>query len=621
MSVRFHQLAESDFDELAAGRAGDDLIHRLRATQLSRRMLALRAVMDDAARLVPDAAADSGLAHSYGALAAAQQARPDTVAELLTSPGFGLWTMYCLRRMRGTVSSAVPIAGDLAGLGALAVVAALRTGIDIEVTLFAWQGELVLPTVGRHRGVLAGWLRGRVAGGELTIHARVPRPGGVTRMRISWRSESGDDPGPCGSARSWRRVPALRSEMAGRGIDLRLDFVDPVRHHLGLPVSGDLEPEMIEQWQRRLDDGWRILWQRDQVAARALAAAVTTIFPLRATDGATELSASAGDAFGAVAMTLPRDGLSCAAALLHEFQHNKLSALLDLFTLCEPADGRLFYAPWRADPRPLAGLLQGAYAYLGLTKFWDDERRAHPDHRYAHFEFARWREDVWRVLIIMRLSGAMTPLGLRFLDGMQAAVWAHRLATVPDEPRWLAAWISAESRLSWRLRNLEPSADQVVPLARAWLAGRPAPADLRVSARVQAGPRALPRSIQLELAHLRLREPKAFQAAWEGVPGALGDDVPAAEQAHALGDLAAAEDGYRARIAEDPRRLDAWSGLALCAWESKAASARTLATCPELVRALHHAVEELSGRRPDPVLLSSWLPASSAHSANAGPGL
>lgn len=617
MNIGFHQLARSDFDELASGRARSELIDRLRMTQLSRRMLALRAVMDDAARLAPEAAARSELSRSYGALAEAQRASGHAVAELLLSPGFGLWSMHCLRRMRGTVQSHGTVAADLAGLGALAVVAALRAGVDVEVTVFVPGGELMLPTLGRRRCKMSGWAWARVTGGEVAV---CPQPGGTEGpaetegtagdSAVAWSEKVAVPGGTACPEEAWLAVPTVSGEVAGERIELRLDFLDPGRHHLGLPVSGDLDPVTIEVWQLRLGEGWRLLHQRDPTEARALAAGITTIVPLRAADGATELSASAGEAVGAVAMTLPSDGLSFAAALLHEFQHNKLSALLDLVTLYEPAEGRLFYAPWRADPRPLGGLLQGAYAYLGLTRFWDDERRANPGHRYAHFEFARWREEVWRVLTTMRLSGAMTPLGLRFLDGMQAAAWPHRLAQVPDEPLWLAARMSAESRLTWRLRNLEPRWDQIAALARAWLAGGPFPNELRVTTRVMPGPRAQPHSVQLKLTHFRLREPRAFAAARDGVPRVFGDDVTETDQAHAFGDLPAAEKGYRERIALDPDRLEAWAGLALCAWESAATDAHVLATCPELVRAVHRVVEELGGGRPDPAAVASWLSTS-----------
>jgi hypothetical protein len=34
------------------------------------------------------------------------------------------------------------------------------------------------------------------------------------------------------------------------------------------------------------------------------------------------------------------------------------------------------YAPWRSGPRPLNGLLQGAYAFLGVSGFWRQQRRS-----------------------------------------------------------------------------------------------------------------------------------------------------------------------------------------------------------------------------------------------------
>ena len=55
---------------------------------------------------------------------------------------------------------------------------------------------------------------------------------------------------------------------------------------------------------------------------------------------------------------------------MHEFQHVKLGAILDLYDLCDPADRELYYAPWREDMRPLEGLLQGTYAHLAVCEYW-----------------------------------------------------------------------------------------------------------------------------------------------------------------------------------------------------------------------------------------------------------
>lgn len=335
MSVKLHRLAAADFDELAVGGAGAEVVHRLRATQLSKRLLTLRAVMDDAARLAP--AAGGRLARSFEVLVAAQRAVPDTVEELLLSPGFGLWAMHCLRRMRGAVSSPIPLEDDLAGL-------------DAEVPVLIRDDELVLPTLGRYRGASSGWAQTRTAGGALTLRtAGSPQERPVLIARAAGAAERNliRDAGS-----GWEPVPTLDAQAVGERIELRLDFVDPARLLLDLPMTSEIVPEALDLWRQRLAEGWRILCRCDPRAARAIAAGLTTVFPLRPTSGATELSASVGEVFGAVAMTLPKDGLSCAAAFVHEFQHNKLSALLDLVTLFEPVEGRLLYVPWRAVPAP-----------------------------------------------------------------------------------------------------------------------------------------------------------------------------------------------------------------------------------------------------------------------------
>jgi HEXXH motif-containing protein len=70
------------------------------------------------------------------------------------------------------------------------------------------------------------------------------------------------------------------------------------------------------------------------------------------------------------AMSARPDRYTCVPTLVHEIQHLKLRALLDLITLTLPDDGSRYYAPWRPDPRPVSGLLQGAYAFLAVSVFW-----------------------------------------------------------------------------------------------------------------------------------------------------------------------------------------------------------------------------------------------------------
>ncbi|OHV40928.1 HEXXH motif domain-containing protein [Parafrankia soli] len=609
MTIDFHRLALADFDDLAAGGGRAGLVLALRRTQLSKRLLALHAVMTDATERASEAAVASGLTNAYQVIAAAQRQAPGEIEAILLSPGLGLWAMHCLRRLHGKASPSTPLEEDLGILGTFAVTAALRASLHATVTVPLREGNLLIPAVGRGQVGLTGWATVHIEGTCLRL--TTGDAGNAESETIILEPLIDTAATPPSRARSqdgrWRTVPELVSVTNGRRIALLLDDVDPARRLLDLPMAPDTATEDVDVWQQRLDDGWRILDDYDPLVAEAVAAGLATIFPLASSPWAEELSASSGEAFGAVALTLPRDGLSFAAALVHEFQHTKLSALLDLVALLEPADERLFYAPWRRDPRPLPGLLQGAYAYLGLTGFWDHRRLAENGDEFAHFEFARWRDEVWRVLSTLRLSGAMTSLGLRFLDGMKTTMWSYRQKPVPDVPRRLARQACDDTRIAWRLRNTEPAPAQITRLARAWIEGSPPPVT-RIPTRVLPGNRGLVTSSRLLLTHLRLLDPKRFEAARQGVPDVLDAAVSVADQALAFGDVRAAARTYKEELGHEPDRLDSWAGLALCRGQQLSPGSRTLAARPEVVHQLHRRIEELAGIRADPDVLASWLP-------------
>src|SRR5262249_56852586 len=131
--------------------------------------------------------------------------------------------------------------------------------------------------------------------------------------------------------------------------------------------------------------------------------------------GGVEPAACYGDDGGSGGRTPGADAGSLAVALVHEFQHSKVSALLVLVPLHRAGTATAHYAPWRPDPRPLGGLLQGAYAYLGLVDLWGVQRLREPGAaaRLAHFEFARWLPAVRRVVLALSPSRRRPPAGER----------------------------------------------------------------------------------------------------------------------------------------------------------------------------------------------------------------
>jgi len=124
-----------------------------------------------------------------------------------------------------------------------------------------------------------------------------------------------------------------------------------------------------------------------------------------------------------------------ALMLLHEFQHVKLGAILDMYDLFDRTDARLFRAPWRDDPRPIEGLLQGTYAHVAVAEFWRVRYRAGGEQAAAAADrFACWRAATAESIETLARSGSLTEMGQRFADGMRSTVasWLDERVSAPS---------------------------------------------------------------------------------------------------------------------------------------------------------------------------------------------
>ena len=102
--------------------------------------------------------------------------------------------------------------------------------------------------------------------------------------------------------------------------------------------------------------------------------------------------------------------------LLHEFQHVKLNALLDLYQLCNPAYRSRMHVPWRRDTRPVDRVLYGLYAYLAVTHL--HRSRGRPA-RATYLRYRSWVAETAAALL--KAHDALTPAGRRFVTGLAAA--------------------------------------------------------------------------------------------------------------------------------------------------------------------------------------------------------
>ena len=426
------------FADLAAGWGGHSAMRALVRAQRNKHLVLLRLVVATALRAHHPRADE--LAIAYEVLADAQADRPSDVEPLLRHPPVGAWAIRALRDLRKGAHL------DHGYLTALATAAAILARADFATEITPTDGHLFLPFLGRADlpppyPSETVTVRCRAEGGEiLAAGARIPIP---------------EDPRLDGDG--WSGIRHVTARASGRTISLLLDDLDPYRFP-GAATVDHLDAVALGRWRQLLADAWALLVAHHPETAEEIAAGLTVMVPLQGNPGH-EVSATSRHSFGAIGLSQPPDGRSLAAALAHERQHGKLSALLDLVSLIDGAGRTRWYAPWRDDPRPLGALLQGAYAHLGVAAFWRQQRHLERGEAalHAHAEFARCREGAREVISTLQVSGALTPQGARFVDGMAATLDAWWEEAVPAAALQNARTAAARHRAAWHLRHGLPA--------------------------------------------------------------------------------------------------------------------------------------------------------------------
>lgn len=592
-----HRLPLPHLDTLAGGRFDPDAIQMLQAAERSRRLLLLRAMVDYA-RARSDATGPLlPIDAAWDLLLRAEAEAPDIVAELLADPQTGTVIAHTLRRLRSVTDDPAPLWFYVGQLYALATAAAIRAGITGELTVPAWMGDILFPSLGCLRlPVDETWSYATVT---IDTVVRVSCHG--TTVELDTTSDR------------WLPVPTLKSTVDGQELVLRLDDQSTCRR-LDSPVRpAPLDRACMQRWRILADEAWGLLVSDHPDHAHALAAGMRSLTPIPAVFRFRPHSTSMEDGFGGAILSEPFDGAQLAVTMIHEYQHSILNGIRHLTELVDgqlPATG---YAPWRNDPRPLGALIHGIFAFTAVAEFWATHRNrlTGADADLADFEFALWRDQSTAVLRAIRHDPGLTRAGSRVLVGLAARL--DRLNTLPvaDRTRTLAAAAVDDHRTGWRACHLSPDPDQVRSLADAWTAGRPATSTaLRPKPTVLAGK---PQLLDTKAALMRLRIADGEQFDRLRTQPALVAGATAADVAYVAGDLSSAHEGYLSELATTPERAGAWSGLGLTlAASGRHEVAQVLLRAPELVRAVASTLAADGGRRPRPDDLAAWLAAGSA---------
>jgi uncharacterized protein len=346
--------------------------------------------------------------------------------DVLGHPYVQVWAVRCLEQLRRPAPADGPGAGlrhapglarDLGYLGAIATVAAVRASAPAKVTVPVQDGAVYLPALGRLVLQTEDEAEASHPDGRIAI---LVVDGGAVGIQVADHSWTLDVASLENRSPHWEPVRKLQAP----GICVAVEDTDPYRDCHQWPAAPRLSDAEFARWDESFQDAWRTIRADHAAYAPALAAGLSVVMPLQAGPEGRDISAAARQAFGAVGVALPADPVTLALLLIHEFQHVKLGAILDLYDLFDAADTRLYHAPWREDPRPFEGLFQGTYAHLAVSEFWRVRAQAETGTVAAEASqrYQRWHSHTRDAIETLAGSGSLTPLGARFVDHMRHSV-------------------------------------------------------------------------------------------------------------------------------------------------------------------------------------------------------
>lgn len=586
--ITTHSLSADAFTALAGG-AGDSVVaEQLREAQLSKHLMLLHVVTEAADAVDPPTRASAAFRAGYQLLVEAQAANPGAVATLLVLPHIGSWAHDCLASLdKGTP----PDFGYLAAIGAAA---AVRLGIAFEMDVPVRDSRVQLPGLGSLEATGPDeWVRLSCDGDRLRVGGRINVPCAALVP----------DDGLADAVPHWRGTPIVRAVADGQAWEVLLETADRCLDRYTLPMFTGMTAAEVANWRRMIQTAWELLVRHHEWAAGPIAQGVPVIVPLVPRSDLD--SATSPAAFGAIATSLPPSPVIMAETLVHEFQHIKLCGLMDMLPLIEQGDER-GYAPWREDPRPMGGILQGIYAFTGIVRFWGVQRgvETEPDAVLrASVLYERWRLAIELAAGPLLDKGLLTPDGVRFVSMLRERGQHPRHGHVPGDAAEIAREVVLDNWLTWQLTHTALDATGVAALATAHRLGELPGEQALPKAWIQNDVRKIDSIPRSRVLVMRYQEPSRYRQM------SAADDWPGLSAADALlvgGDADAAVKAYRARLAAEPDPA-AWIGLALAIHRLPWMPSRPVfAVHLPLLFEMHAHLAGL-GIYVDPVELAAWF--------------
>jgi len=175
----------------------------------------------------------------------------------------------------------------------------------------------------------------------------------------------------------------------------------------------------------QLDDAWVLLCEASPDAAAIVRSEVQLVIPLRPAER--HLSFSLSNFPGAIFVGAARSLWPVAEALVHEAAHARLNHAAEAALLTLGGRDTVCYSPWRDDPRPVEGVVHGAYAFSLVLGFWLEALESGPRHlddsgrAYAAARCAALGVQLEDAFSVLRRC-PLAPLAERVVSGLASLV-------------------------------------------------------------------------------------------------------------------------------------------------------------------------------------------------------
>lgn len=434
-------ITASDIHAIAAGNGLTEPLQAIFTAHTRKWLLDLVTIHHILDEESPDLAQRSGFASAYADF---KRLSPTTIARLISYPAFGYWCVVALELIQRRANRLYPehhILSHLRAFSRFLIAGTISEGLTISTQAYLDKhAVLALPTL--HTAFVAGsQFAGKLLAFSINPNWVTVQLDGAHTMEFS-RSQllnySDDSVYPLSQKRA-DGIQLRRAPMIADFIELN-DCDEDLKLSERPGAFGALDTNQLMQWRLVFDQGWSMLQASDPALCDEIRFCIKTIVPVLSHSTEVHLSGSYGELWGGIHVSWSPEPLVILEALVHEYRHNKLNALLSADPIIVgPTRENKFYSAFRKDPRPLTGLLHAIFSFQGIVDLWtgilQQDRLNSRDREWAiHRAFISYM----RVKVTrdeLRKHAVLSDVGEALVSGLEEAAERNRIIEPPPQTR------------------------------------------------------------------------------------------------------------------------------------------------------------------------------------------